>query len=54
MFRYNMHYANGSDAGDAAYADSVNVGEEVLIGKGERLPSARRRRDRRDLAVPDG
>jgi hypothetical protein len=35
MFRYKLHYADGSDAGDAAYADWVNVGEEVMLGPGQ-------------------
>jgi len=35
MFRYKMHYADGSEAGDAAYADWVNVGETVMLGPGK-------------------
>jgi hypothetical protein len=37
VFRYKMHFEDGSEAGDAAYADFVNPGEEVLIGAGKRL-----------------
>jgi hypothetical protein len=37
MFRYKLYWADGSEAGDAAYADYVNPGEEVLIGAGQRL-----------------
>lgn len=32
MFRYKMHYPDGSEAGDAAYADNVNPGDEVMLG----------------------
>jgi hypothetical protein len=32
MFRFKMHYEDGSEAGDAAYADSVNVGDELMLG----------------------
>jgi hypothetical protein len=35
MFRYKLHYADGSEAGDAAYADWVNVGETVMLGPGK-------------------
>jgi hypothetical protein len=35
VFRYKIHYADGSEAGDAAYADSVNVGETVMLGPGK-------------------
>jgi hypothetical protein len=34
MFRYKIHYEDGSEAGDAAYADWVNVGETVMLGPG--------------------
>lgn len=34
MFRYKLHYEDGSEAGDAAYADWVNVGETVMLGPG--------------------
>jgi hypothetical protein len=35
MFRYKMHYTDASEAGDAAYADSVKVGDEVMLGPGK-------------------
>lgn len=34
MFRYKLHYADGSEAGDAAYADNVNPGDELMLGPG--------------------
>jgi hypothetical protein len=34
MFRYKLHYEDGSEAGDAAYADSVNPGDELMLGPG--------------------
>jgi hypothetical protein len=35
VFRYKLHWADGSDAGDAAYADFVTVGNEVMLGPGK-------------------
>jgi hypothetical protein len=35
MFRYKMHYEDGNEAGDAAYADSVNPGDELMLGPGK-------------------
>ena len=35
MFRYKMHYPDGSEAGDAAYADNVNSGDELMLGPGK-------------------
>lgn len=32
MFRYKMHFEDGSEAGDAAYADNVNTGDELMLG----------------------
>jgi len=29
-----MHYPDGSEAGDAAYADNVNPGEQLMLGPG--------------------
>jgi hypothetical protein len=29
------HYQDGSEAGDAAYADNVNPGEELMLGPGK-------------------
>jgi hypothetical protein len=34
VFRYKMHYPVGSEAGDAAYADVVNRGDELMLGPG--------------------
>jgi hypothetical protein len=31
-FRCKIHYADGSDAGDAAYADNVKPGDELMLG----------------------
>jgi hypothetical protein len=35
MFRYKMHYEDGSEADDAAYADNVNPGDELMLGPGK-------------------
>jgi hypothetical protein len=35
MFRYRLHYGDGSEAGDAAYADNVNPGDELMLGPGK-------------------
>jgi hypothetical protein len=35
MFRYRMFYPDGSEAGDAAYADSANPGDELMLGPGK-------------------
>jgi hypothetical protein len=32
--RYKLHYEDGSEAGDAAYADYVNPGHELMLGAG--------------------
>ena len=37
MFRYKLYFEDGSEAGDAAYADNVNPGEVILIGSRQRL-----------------
>jgi hypothetical protein len=34
VFRYKLHYQDGSKAGDAAYADNVNPGDELMLGPG--------------------
>jgi hypothetical protein len=31
MFKYRRHWADGEDAGQAAYADCVNPGDEILM-----------------------
>ena len=35
MFRYTLRYEDGSEAGDAAYADNVNPGDELMLGPGK-------------------
>jgi hypothetical protein len=35
VFRYKMHYQDGSEAGDAAYADNVRPGDELMLGPGK-------------------
>ena len=37
MFRYRLHWEDGSDAGEAPYAVSVNVGDAIYVGKGDKL-----------------
>jgi hypothetical protein len=34
VFRFKMHFEDGSEAGDAAYADVVNPGDELMLGPG--------------------
>jgi hypothetical protein len=34
FYRYKLHYADGSDVGEAAYADNVNPGDEIMLGPG--------------------
>jgi hypothetical protein len=46
MFRYKLHYVDGSEAGDAAYADNVNPRDELMLGPRTVRPGARRRSDR--------
>ena len=49
-----MYDADGNEAGDAAYADNVNVGEAVLIGGGPKTSRARRRPSRRGRVAVRG
>jgi hypothetical protein len=35
MYRYKLHYQDGSEAGDAAYADNVNPGDKLMFGPGK-------------------
>jgi hypothetical protein len=35
MFRYTMHFEDGSEAGDAAYVDNVTPGDELMLGPGK-------------------
>jgi hypothetical protein len=37
MFRYRLHYEDGSDAGEATYAQNINPGDTIYIGKGDEL-----------------
>jgi hypothetical protein len=35
MFRYRLHFEDGSDAGEATYAMMIRPGEEIIAGKNE-------------------
>jgi hypothetical protein len=35
VFRYRLHYEDGSEAGDAAYVDNINPGDELMLGPGK-------------------
>ena len=37
MFRYKLYWADGSEAGEAAYATNIRPGETVLVGNGREL-----------------
>ena len=37
MFRYRLHLEDGSDAGEATYAQLIKPGEEILVGNGRRF-----------------
>ena len=37
MFRYRLHFEDGSDAGEATYSVLVKPGEEILVGNGRRF-----------------
>lgn len=32
MFRYRLPFEDGSDAGEATYAQMINAGEEIIAG----------------------
>jgi len=32
MFRYRLHLDDGTDIGEAAYSDNVNVAETIMLG----------------------
>jgi hypothetical protein len=34
MFGYRLHLEDGSDAGEATYAQMIKPGEEIIAGKG--------------------
>ena len=36
MFRYRVHLEDGSDAGEATYAQMIFVGDEIHLGAGQR------------------
>jgi len=36
MFRYVLHFADGSDAGEATYAQMIHPGDEIHLGAGTR------------------
>ena len=37
MFRYRVHLKDGSDAGEATYAQMIHVGDEIHVGAGQRF-----------------
>jgi hypothetical protein len=37
MFRYTLHLEDGSDAGEATYAQMIKLGEEIHLGAGQRF-----------------
>jgi hypothetical protein len=37
MFRYKVHLEDGSDAGEATYAQMIHLGDEIHMGAGERF-----------------
>ena len=37
MFRYRLFWADGTEAGEAAYAVNIRPGELIHIGNGRRL-----------------
>jgi hypothetical protein len=34
VFKYRLYLEDGSEVGDAAYADNVNPGDEIMLGPG--------------------
>jgi hypothetical protein len=43
MFRYRLHFEDGSDAGEATYAQMIHLGDEIHVGGGKRFRGWRRR-----------
>jgi hypothetical protein len=41
MFRYRLHGADGEDAGEAAYAVTINPGDEILTMQEGKLQTLR-------------
>ena len=37
MFSYRLHLADGSDAGEATYAQTIHPGDEIHVGAGQRF-----------------
>jgi hypothetical protein len=37
MFRYRVHLEDGSDAGEATYAQMIHTGDEIHLGAGQRF-----------------
>jgi hypothetical protein len=37
MFRYRIHLEDGSDAGEATYAQMAHPGDEIHFGAGQRF-----------------
>ena len=37
MFRYRLHLEDGSDAGEATYAQMIHRGDEIHLGAGQRF-----------------
>ena len=37
MFRYRVHLEDGSDAGEATYAQMIHTGDEIHRGAGQRF-----------------
>lgn len=37
MFRYRVHLEDGSDAGDAVYAQMIHLGDEIHLAGGQRF-----------------
>jgi hypothetical protein len=37
MFRYRLHLEDGSDAGEATYAQMIHLGDEIHITAGQRF-----------------
>jgi hypothetical protein len=37
MFRYRVHLEDGSDAGEATYAQVIQLGDEIHLAAGQRF-----------------
>ena len=37
MFRYRLHLEDGSDAGEATYAQMIRLGDEIHLAGGQRF-----------------